>query len=597
MNFDLQKSVSTRFGQHTFSIGWGFDRAIYDANRDYSGPRFVFPTENASGIATTDNGGNAGLAGALTSGAFYIGNAPAACPVSICPLYAAADGTDHKVYLRQLRGIYSSTKVNSAQGYHAIYGNDDFAVNRFITINAGLRWEEEQLNGPNQKYVFNDNWSPRLGINVDPFGDRKSKLFFNWGRYTQSLPTDAAIRELNQELDVQARWAAPQVNGRLATNPDGTITPILDAAHLISGDAAAGYGKSLISASALTPELFHHGTKLNFEEEYVAGVERQFKGFVLSARYTDRRLERIVEDMQGISPEGFNAGLPNQVYVIGNPGPGTDYFVNEQEIRYDPAVGPPADCVDDYGVQQDTLGTTIGAACGQNPDTAGIPTADGKPDGFAQAARKYQAVEIEANKSFSHNFLLRANYRYAKLRGNYEGLFRNDNGQSDPGISSLFDFTPGIVGLLGQQFAIGPLNTDRRDVGNLYGSYYLPSSFAKGFTFGAGVRGQSGIPINQLGSHPAYQNTGEIPIGGRGSAGTEPSSLQLDLHADYPVSIKERGKLKLAFDVFNATNSKFVLQKNNNIDTGFQTGADPTFKTPIEFQRPFYARGSVRFEF
>ena len=522
--------------------------------------------------------------------------------MTVCPLYAAADGTDHQVYLRQLRGIFSGRAVNSAQSYHAIYGNDDWAINRYVTINAGLRWEEEQLNGPNQQYVFNDNWSPRLGINIDPFGDRKSKVFFNWGRYTQSLPTDAAIRELNQESDVQAHWAAPSVIGsdglpHVATNADGTITPILDAAHLLSGDSSVGFKTRAIVASSAVPELFSPKTKLNFEEEYVLGVERQFRGFVFSARYTDRRLERIVEDMQGVSPEGANAGLPNQIYLIGNPGPGADYFVNEQEVKYDPNVGPPADCVDDYGTQQDSLGNDIGAACGQNPDEAGLTTPDGKPDGFAQAVRRYQAVEIEANKNFSHNFMLRANYRFAKLKGNYEGLFRNDNGQSDPGISSLFDFTQGVVGLLGDQFAVGYLNTDRRDVGNLYGSYYLPRSFARGFTFGAGLRGQSGIPINQLASHPVYQNTGEIPIGGRGSAGTEPSSLQLDLHADYPLSIKERGKLKFAFDVFNATNSKFILQKNNLIDTGFQTGADPTFKTPTSFQRPFYARGSVRFEF
>ena len=59
---------------------------------------------------------------------------------------------------------------------------------------------------------------------------------------------------------------------------------------------------------------------------------------------------------------------------------------------------------------------------------------------------------MEANKSFSHNFMLRANYRYAKLYGNYEGLYRNDNGQSDPSISSLYDFTNGVLGLLGEQF-------------------------------------------------------------------------------------------------------------------------------------------------
>jgi hypothetical protein len=538
----------------------------------------------------------------LTSSFFYLSNAPSGCPTTYCPLYAAADGTNHQVVLRQRRGFYSGANVNSSQGYHALYGNDDWAINRYITVNAGLRWEEEQINGPNQQYVFNDNWSPRLGINVDPFGDRKSKVFFNWGRYTQSLPTDAAIRELNQELDViSAYWAPPTVTGadgklHMATNSDGTVTPIFDAAHLISGDAAIGFKTRGITATPNTPELFAPKTKLNFEEEYVIGIERQFKGFVFSARYTDRRLERIVEDMAGISPEGANAGLP-QVFAIGNPNPGADYFVNEQEIKYDPNGAPPKNCVLDYGTQQNSLSQVVGAACGQNPDTAGIPTPDGKPDGFVTPVRRYQAVEIEANKNFSHNFLLRANYRFAKLKGNYEGLYRNDNSQSDPGISSLFDFTAGVVGLLGDQFSVGYLNRDQRDVGNLYGSYFIPTSFARNLTVGVGLRGQSGIPINRLASHPAYGNTGEVPIGGRGSAGTEPSSLQLDLHTDYPISIKERGKLKLAFDMFNVTNSKFILQKNNNIDTGFQTGADPTFGTPTQFQRAFYARGSVRFEF
>ena len=36
--------------------------------------------------------------------------------------------------------------------------------------------------------------------------------------------------------------------------------------------------------------------------------------------------------------------------------------------------------------------------------------------------------------------LNRTPYRHARITGNYEGLFRNDNGQSDPNITSLFDF-------------------------------------------------------------------------------------------------------------------------------------------------------------
>jgi hypothetical protein len=597
VNFDFQKIVNLH-GQHTFSVGWAFDRNIYNANRDYSGARFPFPATNLDGNPIQDVGGNDGLVGAQTSAAFYLAAAPTTCSLQYCPNYVTSTGATEQVYLRQVRGFSSGTAVSSSEGYHALYGNDSWAVNRYITIGAGLRWEEEQLNGPNQQYVFNDNWSPRLGINVDPFGNGKSKVFFNWGRYTQALPTDAAIRELNQELDVQARWAAPSDGaGNLLVNPDGTITPSFDAGHLLAGAASQGFDTRPIVASSAVPELIHSGTRLNFEEEYVAGIEHQMAhGIVLSARYSDRRLLRIVEDMQGVSPEGANAGLPNQIYLIGNPNPSADYFVNEQEEQYT-GTTPPANCVLNYGPQEDSLGNDLGSACGLNPDTAGLTTPDGKPDGFANPVRHYQALEVEVNKNFSHNYLLRANYRFAKLYGNYEGLFRNDNGQSDPGISSLFDFTTGVLGLLGSQFTPGYLNTDRRNVGNLYGAYTFPNHMVRGLTLGAGVRGTSGTPINKLLSHPVYQNTGEIPYGGRGVWGRTPSATQLDLHSDYPVSLGEKFKLKLAFDAFNVTNSQFTSTKNQNLDTGFQAAADPTYGSPTSFQRAFYARGSVRLEF
>jgi hypothetical protein len=596
-SIDAQKTVRA-LGSHTFSIGWAFERTIYDSNRDYSGGRFVLPDAIATAPA-----GNPGLVGQTTGAAFYLANAPAGCTNrQLCPIYAA---TGQPVYLRQVRGILSSSDVSSSEGYHVLYGNDNYSIGRHITLNLGIRWEEEQLNGPNQQYVFVDNWSPRLGINIDPFGDGKSKVFFNWGHYTQALPADAAIRELNQEEDFQARWGAPaNADGTLATNADGTITPILDSAHLLNGKPNTGYTTTAIVASPSTPELFAPGTKLNYEEEFVAGVEREFGGFVFSARYTDRRLKRIVEDMGGASPEGANAGVP-QVFVIGNPNPSADYFVNEQEEKYTGAV--PADCELNYGAQEDSLFNDLGSACALNypsdgggaaiPGAAGYPTPDGKPDGFATPVRRYQALEIEANKNFSHNFLLRVNYRFAKLNGNYEGLFRNDNGQSDPGISSLFDFTTGVLGLLGAQFQSGPLNTDRRDVGNLYGSYTMPRGYLRKLSIGTGLRGQSGTPINKLVSHPVYQNTGEIPIGGRGIGGRLPSTLQLDMHLDYPVSLGEKGAIKLAFDMFNVTDSRFTTNSNQYLDRGFQIGADPTYGYPNTFQRAFYGRGSVRWEF
>ena len=39
----------------------------------------------------------------------------------------------------------------------------------------------------------------------------------------------------------------------------------------------------------------------------------------------------------------------------------------------------------------------------------------------------------------------------------------------------------------------------------------------------------TGTPISRLASHPVYQNTGEIPIGGRGTfRNAQPPTLQLD---------------------------------------------------------------------
>jgi hypothetical protein len=166
-------------------------------------------------------------------------------------------------------------------------------------------------------------------------------------------------------------------------------------------------------------------------------------------------------------------------------------------------------------------------------------------------------VEIEFNKRFSNNWQLLANWRIAKLEGNFEGHFRNDNGQTDPAISSLFDFTAGELGLLGDQFAVGSLNTDRRHIVNIYGSYaFGEDNRIKGLNLGAGLRMESGVPISEFLAHPVYLNAGEVPVGGRGKLGRTPFFTQLDLHADYPINLSERVKLVIIGDVFNVTNNR-----------------------------------------
>ncbi len=198
---------------------------------------------------------------------------------------------------------------------------------------------------------------------------------------------------------------------------------------------------------------------------------------------------------------------------------------------------------------------------------------------------------------------MRANWRIAKLYGNYEGAFRNDNGQSDPSISSLFDFTQGVYNLLGSQFQPGILNTDRHHVVNGFFSYTFDKTMLKGLQLGTGVRIDSGYPFNDLKAHPVYQNAGEIPQGGRGALGRSPVTGQVDVKAEYAHALTEKTRLRLGVDMFNIANSKTLLAIDQNEDLSY-LNPNIDFQKPTNysgrgtaFQRPFYARFMVKLEF
>src|SRR5207302_7417487 len=109
----------------------------------------------------------------------------------------------------------------------------------------------------------------------------------------------------------------------LAVNPDGTITPALDDAHVLT---IGGQEQPFFYTSYQSGEAIHKGTKMQYLEEYIGGVEHEFRhGIVTSIRYQQRRLRRIVEDMSGVSPEAALLGVPQQ-FDIGNPTSSLDHF-------------------------------------------------------------------------------------------------------------------------------------------------------------------------------------------------------------------------------------------------------------------------------
>jgi hypothetical protein len=302
------------------------------------------------------------------------------------------------------------------------------------------------------------------------------------------MPLDAAIRELGEELQGRNYFFAPVIN------PDGSYKIIPDQAHTLNGlprsTSASGVVTNFGKPNYAFPgEEVLPGTKASFIDEYVIGYERELTpSLVFKARYTDRRIGRAIEDIGSQSPEGSTIG-DNFVGGITNPTAKTDISVNEKAVTYTQAqflaknpsgnpkpgnyVPPVAGCTaanDTFfavgGPFINGLNQEVGGSCFLNLATMDGPGplpngGDGIPDGFVQPVRRYQAAEFELDKRFSNHWLAKVNFRWGTLYGNYEGAYRNDNGQSDPGISSLFDFTTGQLGLLGDQFANGMLSTDR----------------------------------------------------------------------------------------------------------------------------------------
>jgi len=634
-------------GQHTLSVGYAYDHTNFLDQPSRSGPLFPIPSHNANGddLAALFSNIPAGAIGSLTNATFTVQaantdpNLTTSDPTcALCPKNLAGQ----RVYAAINRGTYVGLNVKAAGRYHTAYGNDVYQMNRFVTLNLGVRWEQQRVGGSLLNYAFTGSWSPRVGINLDPMGDHKSKLFFNYGRNYWAMPLDAAIRQLGNEKDDTSFYFAPTVNA------DGSYSLTLDDAHVLNGlnkstdstGTVAQFGAPNFSSS--TGEGIIPGTKAEYEDEYVIGFERQItNNIVIKARWTDRRLGRIIEDIGSQSPEGSQI-VPNFNGGIANPGPSTDIAVNEKTITYTQAqflaknpqtnvtasnyvpvlpgctasvkktsTTPAVLGTDTFfgvgGPFLDGLNNVIGGACILNVDTADAGPGDGIPDGFVKPVRRYQAAEFELDKRLNNHWLARVNLRWGTLYGNYEGAYRNDNGQSDPGISSLFDFTAGALNLLGNQFANGDLSSDRRAVGNLLLSYNVGSDTrflrgAKGLTLATGLRGQSGVPLSKLGDHPIYLNQGEVPIGGRGAAGRTPSTLQLDLKAEYPRTFHDKYTVKLAMDAFNVTNSKFQTGRVQYTQTpaagvGVPPPLNQDYGRPTSFQAPFYARASVRFEF
>jgi hypothetical protein len=420
----------------------------------------------------------------------------------------------------------------SATNSFSYYLQDSWQVgNTGLTINAGLRLETqsmESLSANVEGFSINNMWSPRLQAIWDFTGTGRGKIGASWGRFYYAIPLDMGDRAFGNEQ--QAEFALDVANctggnAPYATNLGADVT----GARATTFDPKAA-GCAFVDQGASTVSQIGGVTPVDPELEgmYVDmfGAQAEYEvlpDLSVGVEWNARRQDTVIEDMS--FDDGHN-------YYITNPGkraPFSSTDIEGNTVTYNSKV---VTSVDPF----------TGADVSVN-----MPVPE----------RSYDGVTLKVTKNFSNNWLAQASYTYSQLRGNYAGVFRVEDGQLDPGITSEYD----LATLMANRS--GFLPGDAPHQLKLYGAYTWNFGPRMNLTASGAYSGASGTPVNALGRHPLYGN-GQAFIVQRGMAGRTPFLNRVDLGGRFAYTITPPYALQLSVDVFNVLNSEEIVDIDEN---------------------------------
>ncbi len=577
-----QVKFTSIVGKHEIKYGLSYDDISYRDTAVYTGPSFNI-TIGGSPIPTRG--------GAVVDVRNTLG----------VPQDAYDTANVYRVIRARISPEAPPTSAEERNGFI----QDTWSITPRWTIKAGVRVTQETIKGSGKfsltlgtlgttdyeptSYTFAGNIAPRVGVIWDVLGNGKSRAWVNFGRYFERVPNDLAVRAFSNEVGIS-----------VASFTDSALTTQTGS----------------VRTQGITPTDVVGGVKLPYEDEISGGYAFEVTpNSSLEVRAIFRTEGRILEDTQ-----------VNTVEAIQNYYYGVNYG-----YAYDPFGGSQGS-----PVSTSFPAKAFGPYLLGNPGTRNVPTGLAPGTNFPKAKRNYKALEMVYTKRFSDSWSLYANYRFARLIGNYEGLFRNDNGQSDPNLTSQYDFPNSP--LMSGQFVKGPLPSDVTHALHVFPTY----QFQNRLRVGAGFNWSSGVPRTSLLAHPIYQNSGEIaginPVyaywntGGtltkttslsaaltdpnaagcfgagtcnpflfdythvpRGNLGRTPDLVSVDLHADYPVAFG-KSSLRFSLDVFNIFQAQEPTQYDDNVE--LRAGVtDPSFLSPFLYQSPRTWRLAARWDF
>jgi outer membrane receptor protein involved in Fe transport len=430
------------------------------------------------------------------------------------------------------------TQITSNTLNWSAYLRDSWQVRPNLTVNAGVRYEEQRLRyasflqhttdpltdvplGKNAMTLQN-MWAPRIGAIYDWTQEGRSKVYANWGRFYESIPLDINARSFGGEVQYVQHFTP----GAAATKC-GAFDPRFggpNASDCLTTAEAKASQEQLIGASGV---LIAPGIRPQYLDEFVVGAEYEvIDDLKVGLSYQNRRLGRVIED---VSPDGANT------FIIANPGE----WSSDEQHKLEALIAR----TDDMAIRtrlQNELALFQGIRI------------------FDKPHRDYNALQLTATRRFSRQLYLQGSYTYSRVTGNYPGLIATDTGQIDPNISTQYD----LIELLANRQ--GALPQDRPHYVKLDGYYTFDFRKQGTLTLGARIRAFSGVPKNALAAHYLY-GANESFLLPRGELGRTDFEHSIDLHVEYNRDIGRGMTIGAFVDVFNL----YDYQGSANVDTTY----------------------------
>jgi hypothetical protein len=452
------------------------------------------------------------------------------------------------------------------------YLQDNWQITDNFMLYGGIRNDSfENKNSDNVSFVKQDDiWQPRLGFSWDVMGDGNSKLYGSVGRYSLPIAANVALRAASASYYTRDYYDYLGSYDPVSGVPNVAGTPYRS--DVYNGEDGSTPDPKAVASKGLKPYTQDEAI-LGYQQTLVSS-NSFLNGWTLGAKATYRRINNVIDDTCDT----------RQIYLAAD---AAGYDVSGWGDQWGLPSGLPGCYL--YNPGED-LNIALDVDGDGTPDNIHV---DGSVLG-PKAKRYYKAVTLSAEKQ-TDKWYASINYTWAKLSGNYEGLVKSTNGQSDTGTTSDFDFAEIMYGSDGYLF------NDHRHTLKAYGAY----NFSDQWQVGVDLQVQSGAPISCYGGGAGTFGT-EYGYGGAfhycngdvsqlGTSGRTPWTYTVNPNVVYKPSWAKG--LSFQVSVLNAFNTVKPLQVYEQTRDEDLDETSTNYKVGKYFTQPRYIRLQAQYDF